>query len=157
MRAIKFRGLSINGKWHYGLLSRADEKKGVIEKGFYISNQRGIPFAYQIRPETVGEYTGIKDKNGKEIYEGDIVGVPYIDPMGGIEDNYDPQTVFAVVFNNGEFSLKRPEFNQPLSSWLKKEQGEYISNFGNRTIITDEFLGEVIGNIYENPELVKYN
>ena len=103
----------------------------------------------------VMQYTGLKDKNGKEIYEGDIVGVPYINPIGGIDDKYNPETIYPVIFEHGEFSLKRPQFNQSLKEWLRKEQGEYISNFGNRVIITDKFVGEVIGNIYQNKELLK--
>lgn len=105
--------------------------------------------------EDLSQFTGLKDKKGKEVWEGDIVGVPYVNPMGGVDNDYDPEKVFPVIFEHGEFALKRPEFNQPLSDWLKKETGEYIPNFGDRKIITDKFAGEVIGNIYENKGLLK--
>jgi len=75
-RIIKFRGLSVNGEWRYGYLSVVTSGMAVkVETGSYISNKGGAPFAYQVRPETVGQFTELHDCESTEIYEGDILEV----------------------------------------------------------------------------------
>ncbi len=51
--AILFKGLDISGEWHFGLLSESCGLQGQPNKGYYISNAAGQPWAYLVRPETI--------------------------------------------------------------------------------------------------------
>lgn len=107
-REIKFRGKRLdNGEWVYGdLLHLVD--------GVYISNDNGNNMA-QVDPDTVCQFTGFTDKNGKEIYEGDVLrsdSYPYSCLEDDERDNY-----LAVVFyceDGASFATvtaKNPESN----------------------------------------------
>ena len=134
MREIKFRGYSPKeGRWSYGdlLTMYAD-----IEGTFISDRQDGI--IYRVRADTVGQYTGLKDKNGKEIYEGDIVEVK--------DKRYELHGIGIVEWDreNGLWAVYFPDTQGAtmLRDWLPKEYEASLST-------------EVIGNIYENPELLE--
>ena len=80
MREYKFRGKRLdNGEWVYGyyFISERDIEDGFVWRDIPQIQQRyGDHYQYfDVIPETIGQYTGLKDKNGTEIYEDDLVAV----------------------------------------------------------------------------------
>lgn len=61
-----FKAKTCNGEWAAGFLHCKNDK-------WYISNKAGSPFAFEVRPDTICQCTGLKDRNGKLIWENDIV------------------------------------------------------------------------------------
>lgn len=142
---IKCRGKNKNNEWLYGYLF---EYSGLS----YIFNQKGIgtliadlkenDLLYQVQKNTIGQYVGCKDKNNKDIYEGDVVR----DSEGNID--------VIVYYEMGYDYRKQPGIGFGLSSDYinidnKKSDGFLDFNWGSSTF--DEL--EVVGNIYDNPEL----
>ena len=122
MRTIKFRGKSIlYDEWLYGdLVHSADNKRFGI-----LVNDKDSYNEYEVAPETVGQFIGLYDCNGKEIYEGDIL-------------DFNGLTV-EVRFVRGAFAFL-------VNGYLDDEL------YGDcRT----DLFAKVIGNVYENPELLK--
>ena len=127
MREYKFRGKRIdNGEWVYGyyFIEERDIEDGIIWRDIPQIQQRyGDHFQYfDVDLATVGQYTGLHDKNGREIYEGDILRFTH-----EREDFINTDARIAVEIPKIYYMIDNP----------------YNHSF------------EVIGNIYENPELLK--
>ena len=127
MRTIKFRGQkTTNGVWVYGSLVYSNE----IQTAIYFQTGSGLVKSMEwvyVNPETVGQFTGLYDKNEKEIYEGDILKVQGLGEK--IEVRF-VRGVFAFLWN-GNLDDEAP-INVPTHEWA-----------------------EVIGNIHDNPKLLK--
>lgn len=128
MREILFRGKRIdNGEWKYGYLY------GIWEQGYILWGMtNNVPNMVEVDPETICQYTGLTDKNGKKIWEGDIL-------EGHLDDKFpEDVTREKVIWHE--------------SGWKTEEPGcvdkEYLDEFD-----TENF--EVVGNVYDNPELLE--
>jgi uncharacterized phage protein (TIGR01671 family) len=132
MREIKFRGKrKDNGEWivgHYGYKDLTDEHFIITPTFDAHSDKRPQYFTdHLVEPDTASQYTGLKDKNDKEIYEGDIIRW-----HGIVTSDY------PITFSDGVFCL----------------DDRTDENFHHhRYEIRNKW--EVIGNIYENTDLLK--
>lgn len=137
MREILFRGKAIGGDWAYGYYVFTPKRTGAFGQTIssadfdrhYILTMK-FNIVKEVIPETVGQYTGLTDKNGKRIFEGDIVVQPVRETS-----KHSP---CIVEFHKGKF------------------QAHYVSKnrFFDRYYDVNSYT-KVIGNIHDNPELLK--
>jgi uncharacterized phage protein (TIGR01671 family) len=132
MRTIKFRAkLALGGKWLYGSLLRLPDGRYTI----YTPDKEASTSCPVIRPDTIGQFTGLRDADGKEIYEGDIVRIPEI-PSVRLVVEYDTDV--------GAFILTE----------YTRTEGVIKGTMSIGFRISHRPKMQVIGNIHDNPELL---
>ena len=135
MREILFRGKRIdNGEWVEGNLfvpDKVDFRKPPTE---ILMGTNIVRISYEVDPETVGQYTGLEDKNGKRVFEGDIVSTDIARPYLIVEFRDG-----CFMFNCNDGGKDYYDIMLPI---LEDAQTEYK-------------YGEIIGNIHDNPELLE--
>lgn len=130
-----FKAKTCNGEWVAGFLHCKNDK-------WYISNKAGAPFAFEVRSDTICQCTGLKDKNGKLIWENDIV---------------------KDLFSDACAQIKYGSYQSCFDSTKTEHVGFYVDWSGKCTKRYRKDLGywinmvnaEVIGNIFDDPELIK--
>ena len=150
-REIKFRGFHrdetgkekifvngewINGYWVYGG-TFFEEDRCYIRHKLVICNHCCLCTGCvneQVVPETLGQYTGLKDKNGKEIFEGDVVATPKYGVDNGKGQNYSGKDKFVVGYSDGTYTLE---------------------NGLRRFCLRPDVDAKVCGSIWDNPELLE--
>ena len=136
-REILFRGKRLdNNKWLYGSHFTDSGEDYIIPQNLLGINDYE---ECQVDQNTVGQFTGLRDKNGVKIFGGDIIKHPYVDPIfRDLVEMKDGEGVTSeVIFHDGAFVVKY-DYDYLI----------YLDAF------TRHGHAEVIGNIYDNPELL---
>lgn len=141
-REIKFRGFSKSeNKWFYGFLTFNKESGKAWIGSFAFGNY----YFVEVAPESVGQFTGLHDKNGGEICEGDVLEVDIDKPRSpnyhGVNSEY--HTFKVSVEWDGGFCFTNLSKGKTWKAWHRKRA--YDLGLSNKLII---------GNVYQNPELI---
>lgn len=144
MREILFRGKRTDGQWIYGGLLKVTYDGNTYNLIFadnflFVFGEAKAMEHACVDPATVGQFTGLTDKNGKKIFEGDIVRCI---SMKNFPKLMTDMANMVVIFKDGEFRMV-----------LCEKYKDYIPGCGFYVIRC--FDKEVIGNIHDNPELLE--
>ena len=160
MRKILFRSKAINrdkgehttnyknGEWVYGLITRLYDEH-FPNLFAEMRNQDGIT-GIEIDYKTIGQYTGLTDKKGKNVFEGDIIKAEF-KPQNYKEP---PYAIGNVIFENGTFKIAVSVSKN--SSEYKTFENKDVRSFSiEHNFLDRHYVLEVIGNINDNPELLR--
>jgi uncharacterized phage protein (TIGR01671 family) len=146
MREIKFKGKSINtGEWCESMTISNGTIKRKRDDLFMETNEGKW---LGIDPKTLGQFTGVKDKNNKDIFEGDIVRILYTDWCS--KSSSDQRTLAQYLIDIAKIGYITFIGDRYYVVFKNKYKEDYYDSFfpGEHGYI------EVIGNIYDNPEIL---
>ena len=146
MRTIKFRGQkTTNGIWVYGSLVYSNELDAAIYYQVGKSSVKSMEWVY-VNPDTIGQFTGLYDKNGKEIYEGDILlwTRKNVHIEGRQRQDFSDKCI--VYYDNDKCAFR---FRYELRC------GACVGYLDFDDDRSDESFVEVIGDIHNNPKLLE--
>ena len=159
MRDILFRGKTVgaNGKFVYGNLIWVDDYCCILERKEdlhpmdepYLDGEIGWidGKATPVRPETVGQFTGLTGKNGVKIFEGDVVQIHSRSSVNG-------EVMAVIAFHHGCFGYAYIDYdpydndNECPAFDASYDNNDHLAQYAHNFI-------KVIGNIYDNPELLE--
>ena len=145
MKTVKFRGKRIdNNEWAYGYYFYKWRTK---QYAIHVHESEGIlaDKEFEVIPETVGQFTGLQDSKGKDIYEGNIVKQT---AQGYYNDEHMSRTYIGevVIIASKGACLKRPKYMDEITG--KNNKTDHYVNVA-------QYRSEVIGNIHEDKNLLK--
>jgi uncharacterized phage protein (TIGR01671 family) len=142
MTEVKFRGKRLtDGEWIYGSLIITKFKDNPANRYYIVNFLGNYTFDHEVVPATIGQWLGSRDKEGRDIYEGDVVRGELETWDDHMEETRTVKFESKVLYRHNAFSIYRAYFGSSMGlAWQPFTPEQCISS-------------EIIGNIHDNPDL----
>lgn len=159
-RTIKFRGKNVRtGQWLYGDYHCEGNTRYITKPSDYLREHAPIEFI--VDAKTIGQFTGVTDEYGKEVFEGDVLEANYkydrLGYNGGVDPDNDCICYGVVEFDNDalQWVLNIYKSEYPISKQIEEDECSLfpLCIFGHESGYDNCNL-KIIGNIHDNPSLI---